>query len=73
MYDEIFLFGLEVSEVDSGHAKRLHFAVRKFGSRAWEKNAKLKTLGEKRVLKRFPEHFTVSWSDFKRRPDVFAD
>ena len=35
--------------------------------------AELKKLGERRFLKRFPEDFTISWSEWKKKTDVFTE
>ncbi|MBT1508870.1 DUF1353 domain-containing protein [Bradyrhizobium sp. SRL28] len=43
------------------------------GESSWIGNSKLKYNGEKRLLKRFPENPTISWEDWKKVPDVFAD
>lgn len=42
------------------------------GTSAWNGNAQLKQNGEKRILKRFPDDPTISWEEWKKRPDVFA-
>ena len=36
------------------------------------RNAQLRQNGEKRTLKLFPSDPTISWDDWKKRPDVFA-
>ncbi len=41
------------------------------GGGAWDDNARLKGMGEKRVLKRLPETPTVRWTAWKKMPDVF--
>lgn len=69
--DEIFLFAMEDSKVDKTLSVRIYNAVRLGGESAWNGNAKLKRQGEKRILRRFPADFTVSWSEWKRRPGVF--
>jgi hypothetical protein len=42
------------------------------GLSSWIGNAQLKQNGEKRILKQFPKSPTISWEDWKKRPDVFA-
>jgi hypothetical protein len=61
-------FGIKPAVVETIYA-----AVRLGGGTAWDGNAKLKQAGEKRVLKRFPDDPRVRWSEWKTRPDVFAD
>jgi hypothetical protein len=69
--DNIFLVAMEDSKVDPVTAKSVHQAVRSFGDRAWEKNSELRSKGEKRILKRFPDDLTVSWNAWKSTNDVF--
>jgi hypothetical protein len=71
--DEIFLMAMVDSKVDEDLRQRIYTAVRRFGRNAWENNASLKANGERRILRRFPEDFTISWEEWKRQPDVFAD
>jgi hypothetical protein len=42
------------------------------GASSWIGNAQLRQNGEKRILKLFPDSPTISWEDWKKRPDVFA-
>jgi hypothetical protein len=69
--DEIFRIAMEDSKVDPGTVETVYQAVRRFGQAAWENNARLKKAGECRVLRQFPQDFTMSWSEWKKRPDVF--
>lgn len=69
--DLIFKVALEDSKVDDKTVWAVYEAVDKFGQSAWDKNRLLKNAGERRILKRFPDDFTVSWSDWKKQPDVF--
>ena len=71
--DEIFKIAMEDSKVDSRVIKTIYQAVREFGQGAWDDNARLRKAGERRILKRFPNDFTVAWSDWKKQPDVFAN
>lgn len=43
------------------------------GKAAWDANAKLRSRGEKRILKVFPDNRLLSWQDWRKRPGVFAD
>lgn len=69
--DLIFKVALEDSKVDDKTVWAIYEAVDQLGQSAWDKNKRLKEAGERRILKRFPDDFTVSWSDWKMRPDVF--
>jgi hypothetical protein len=71
--DRIFLYAMEDSKVEEGLRKKIYRAVDKFGSRAWTKNAKLRASGERRVLRRFPDDFTIGWKEWKQQPGVFVD
>jgi len=71
--DEILKFAMEDSKVDPKVVKAIYLAVRTFGQTAWDNNVKLKKSGEHRFLKTFPKDFTISWSEWKKNPDVFSD
>ena len=71
--DGIFLMAMEDSKVEMGLRDRIHSAVRLAGQTAWDRNAKLRTQGERRLLREFPKDFTISWSEWKLRPGVFRD
>ncbi len=49
----------------------IYLAVRARGGSYWDDNTRAKAAGELRVLKRFPEHPTIHWADWKKDPDVF--
>ena len=57
-----------VSEVQ---LEAIYAGVRLGGGLAWEKNAKLKTNGEKRIIKTYPTDPKVQWKDWKLKPNVF--
>jgi len=69
--DEIFRFAMEDFHVAAATIAIIYEAVRLGGGAAWNDNAKLKSAGEKRILKRFPEDPTTRWADWKRKSDVF--
>lgn len=69
--DKIFRFAMEDSKVDSTTLSSLYEAVDTLGRSAWDNNRKLKSNGERRLLKKFPTDFTTSWSEWKTKPDVF--
>jgi hypothetical protein len=71
--DQIFKIAMEDSKVKPAIIGTVYQGVRRFGQAAWDNNARLKRAGERRMLKRLPDDFTVSWSDWKKQPDVFAD
>jgi hypothetical protein len=70
--DEILKLAMQDLKVDSVKLTAIYEAVRHFGGKAWKDNARLKSLGEKRILVKFPEDPAISWDDWKKRPDVFA-
>ena len=69
--DLIFKVALEDSKVSAATAWSVYEAVDKLGQSAWAENQRLKSAGERRVLRQFPDDFTVSWSEWKKRSDVF--
>jgi hypothetical protein len=69
--DNILKFGMEDFSVGTATSMAIYNAVRAFGGSAWNGNAKLKSLGEKRVLKRFPEDPTATWANWKKLPSNF--
>jgi hypothetical protein len=71
--DQIFKVAMEDSKVESGTAQAVYQAVHQFGQTAWDDNRRLRRTGERRFLQRFPTDFTISWSEWKKRPDVFRD
>ncbi|MGE0699509.1 MAG: DUF1353 domain-containing protein [Hyphomicrobiaceae bacterium] len=46
--------------------------VRVFGGSYWNGNTRDKATGIKRVLKRFPDQPTITWEEWRQRPDVFV-
>lgn len=71
--DEILLIAMADSKVEESLRNRIYNAVRLGGGPAWKKNAELKRHGEKRLLREFPTDFTITWTEWKSRPDVFLD
>jgi hypothetical protein len=51
----------------------IYSAVAMFGQNAWDEDASLKTKGERRVLKRFPDNARTTWDDWRKNPNVFTD
>lgn len=71
--DQILDFGMQDLKVDRVIRAAIYRAVRLFGGLAWRQNARLKTHGERRILKIYPDDPTMLWGDWKKRPEVFAD
>ena len=69
--DEILRLAMQDFKVNAATIGSIYNAVRAGGGVAWKGNAKLKTAGEKRLLKRYPEDPTIRWKDWKKRDDVF--
>jgi hypothetical protein len=69
--DTIFKFGMEDFDIETMTSTAIYYAVYRFGSNAWNENARLKAKGEKRILKRFPVDPTTTWEKWKKRSDVF--
>ena len=70
--DNIFREILLELKVSSSTVSILYNAVRFFGNSAWVANTAAKKGGEKRVLAIFPGDPSVNWTDWKKRPEVFA-
>lgn len=70
--DDILKLAMQDLKVDSVKLAAIYQAVRRFGGKAWDGNAKLKGQGEKRILAKFPDDPTINWDDWKKRPDVFG-
>ncbi len=70
--DQIFKMAMQDFGISAVEVELIYGAVRFVGRFAWNANAKQKALGEKRVLKRFPEDPRTQWVEWKQKPDVFA-
>jgi hypothetical protein len=70
--DEIFKLAMQDFKVNAAAKWLIHQTVRWGGGFAWANNAEAKAGGEKRILKRFPQDPTMTWKEWKKRPDVFA-
>jgi hypothetical protein len=71
--DQILKTAMEDMKVDPVTIATIYTAVRAAGQSAWDSNERLKANGERRLLKKFPDSATVSWAEWKKNPDVFAD
>jgi hypothetical protein len=71
--DNVFRQTMQDFSVGAITINTLFEAVHLFGQAAWNENARLKGLGEKRILKVFPEDPRTQWSVWKKDPNHFAD
>jgi hypothetical protein len=71
--DTILKLGMEEFSISAITNATIYNAVRIGGERAWNENAAAKRHGEKRVLKRLPDEPTMTWADWKKKPDVFVE
>ena len=71
--DLILKFAMQDFDVGATTVKLIHTAVNKFGGGAWNSNHKLRTQGERRVLREYPDDPTIPWTIWKQRSGVFAD
>ena len=71
--DEIFTLGMKDFGVDEVFIETITAATRAFGAAAWNENQRLKSSGEKRILKELPDDPNVLWSIWKIRPSVFQE
>jgi len=69
--DLVLKLGMEDFKVGSSTIKTIYNAVRAGGSLSWRENAKLKSRGEKRILKELPKDPRTRWEDWKKREGVF--
>ena len=70
--DQIFKMAMQDFGISAVEVELIYGAVRFVGRFAWNANAKQKALGEKRVLKRFPEDPRTAWGEWKMKSDVFV-
>lgn len=68
--DSVFKAAMKDLNVAPATVATLYNAVKLLGDKAWQENAQLKSQGEKRILKRFPDDPTARWADWKSKPDV---
>jgi hypothetical protein len=64
---------MEDFKVSSWKIQAIYTAVRILGEDAWNENARLKTGGDRRILKSFPPTAQINWTDWKQQSDVFSD
>jgi Protein of unknown function (DUF1353) len=68
--DAVFKAAMEDMRVSSMKILIIYNAVRAGGSGAWDRNARLREAGEKRVLKKYPSDPLTTWEIWKTQ-DVF--
>jgi hypothetical protein len=71
--DDIFRFGMEDMRIARPIIEAIYQAVSIAGGFAWNANARAKTAGEKRVLRRYPDDPQTRWADWQKLPDVFVE
>ena len=70
--DRVFDRAMHDMGVDVATRNLIWAGVRIFGGSYWDNNAAEKAAGGKRVLKVFPDSPTITWEDWRQRPDVFV-
>jgi Protein of unknown function (DUF1353) len=70
--DLVFKLAMEDFKIEPLKAGSIYRAVKQFGGAAWAENARLRANGEHRILKQFPEDPTITWQEWKVRPNVFS-
>jgi hypothetical protein len=73
--DNVLELAMKDSKVSPEQILAVATAARVGGQSAWDDNSRLKKSGEKRFLKKMPgdEERLISWAEWKKKPDVFAD
>jgi hypothetical protein len=69
--DTILKLGMEDFSVAPLTISTIYTAVRAGGAASWSENERLRTAGEKRILKRFPQDPRTTWAEWKERADSF--
>ena len=64
--DQILNFALEDSKVNGVMRWVIYQVVDKLGQKAWDENKRLKAVGERRTLARYPSDLSTSWEDWKK-------
>jgi len=70
--DLIFKYGMDDFAIDRITVASIYDAVRVGGGSAWDNNAKLKSGGERRVLRLIPNDPLTTWEEWKNTLGVFA-
>lgn len=70
--NKVFFQAMDDLRISPLQRRLLFDAVEYFGERSWSENTALKRKGERRVLKVFPSSPSITWSEWKIKPNVFA-
>lgn len=70
--DAIFEAALSDLAVSSFRRFIIYRSVRWFGGKYWRENTQAKAAGAGRVLRAFPNDARITWSDWSKKPGVFA-
>jgi Protein of unknown function (DUF1353) len=70
--DSVFRLAMIDFQIDNVTVQTIYRAVRAFGQSAWNENQRLKAVGEKRILAKFPDDPRITWAEWKRDASVFA-
>ncbi len=69
--DEVLRLAMDELDVPTTTSFTIFNAVRMAGGRAWQNNASRRAAGERRILKKFPTDFKITWTVWQKEPDVF--
>lgn len=70
--DGVLRDAMQQQQVAENKAEIIYQAVHWFGKPAWDRDGALRAGGEQRILAKFPEDASISWSVWRQRPDVFV-
>ncbi len=70
--DDIFNAAMVDFKIPALDRIAIYQGVHQAGTSSWDDNTRRRKNGERRILKKYPEEPTISWQDWKMRPDVFA-
>jgi hypothetical protein len=70
--DTVFDRAMKDMGVGTVTRNMIYRAVRARGGGYWDDNSRAKAAGERRVLAKFPDSPTITWEEWRQRPDVFA-
>lgn len=70
--DNILKYAMEDLQVSSIKIAAIYNAVRLAGESSWTNNQKLKSQGEKRILRNYPDNPITYWKDWRKEPLNFA-
>lgn len=70
--DNILRAGMQAFSLDKVTVAAIYNAVRAGGESSWTSNASEKKQGMRRILLKEPDDPTVTWSDWRKKPDVLG-